>query len=246
MADRSYYRVGPAIWLEPWDDDTRYVALYLLTCNHRTTEGYFRLPLEYAIADLKWPARRFQAAFDHLVACEFIAYDADARVCLITKALEWQAPENPNQVKSAMKLVERVPPSPLLVRFVRLAQRHCERLAQALAERFPEPFSEAKGEGVAQPPSPALSRFDPPDPPMGGNGNGSGNWPTIPTGKRKREQVAFKASCSLLAARLFPGTNDESALTCVEQAIRGGARDDDAVRAHAERWFPDLRGSVAA
>lgn len=155
MSDKAYFRIGPAIWHEPWDDDTRYVAFYVLTCEHRTTEGYFRLPLEYAVADLSWPARRFRAAFDRLVGEDFLAYDEAARVCLILKALEWQAPDNPNQVKAAMKLIERVPPSPLLVRFIGLALQHCERLAQALAERFPEPFREASPEPIGDPPSPS-------------------------------------------------------------------------------------------
>lgn len=251
MAGKPYYRVGPAIWDEAWADDTRYVAFYLLTCRHRTTEGLFRLPLEYAVADLDWPADRVRAAFEQLVDCGFIAYDAAARVCLIVKALEWQAPENPNQVKAAMKLIDALPATALLDSFIRLAEQSCERLAQALAERFPERFHEATAQGSGEPPSPspAPSRpQSPPGPPEGGNGNGSGKgiddqWPSLPTG-RKREQVRFDASCSVLAARLFPDRDPAAAVHCVQQAIqRGKARDDAGILAWAERWYPDLRST---
>jgi hypothetical protein len=249
-AGKQYFRVGPAIWDEAWDDDTRYVAFYVLTCRHRTTEGLFRLPLEYAIADTGWSPERFREAFDKLLADGFIDYDSAARVCLIVKALEWQAPDNPNQVKAAMKLIEPLPATYLLVEFIRLADRYCERLAQALAERFPEPFREATTQGMGESPSPAPSPSQsPPGPPKGVNSNGSdegsNGWPEAPVGHRKRDQVRFDASCSLLAARLFPNRDPAVAVHCVQQAIQNGnARDDAAILAWAERWYPELRANA--
>lgn len=161
-----YYRVGPAIWLEPWDDDTRHVAFYVLTCEHRTTEGLFRMPIEYAIADMRWPARRFKRAFHELQRCGFIAYDQDAHVLLIEKALQWQSPENPNQVKAAIKALASLPPSPLLRRFAALAQTYSERLAVAMREEFPEVFGEPFAEGFDQ--AFAESPSPPPSPPTSG------------------------------------------------------------------------------
>lgn len=138
---RRYYRVGPAIWLEPWDDDTRYVAFYLLTCRHRNTEGLYYLPLDYGRTDLKWPAKRFRRAFGQLTTAGFVEYDEDAQVVLVIRALEWQAPANPNQVKAAVKAIRELPPTPLLNRFRTIAGTLCEPLAEALTEAFGKPVS---------------------------------------------------------------------------------------------------------
>ena len=65
---RSYWRVTPAFWgdekVAGWNDDTRLLALYLLTCEHRTLEGLFRLPKGYIMADDLW--RKFFDQMDGL------------------------------------------------------------------------------------------------------------------------------------------------------------------------------------
>lgn len=157
MAGR-YYKVGPSFWMDhAWGDDERLVALYLLTCPHRSTEGLFRMPLAYATTDLGWPVERFRKAFDQLLADGFVEYDEEASVCLIVNALKWQRPENPNQVKSAVKALEVLPRSPLQSRFVTLAQTLCPTLAQALSE------------GLGKPPAPTPPPSQPPlSPPKGG------------------------------------------------------------------------------
>ena len=46
--DFRYHKVSPRFWADEkvlrWNDDAKMLALYLLTCPHRTTEGLFRLP----------------------------------------------------------------------------------------------------------------------------------------------------------------------------------------------------------
>lgn len=140
----SYWRVSPKFWSDPkvlaWDDDTRLLALYILTCPHRTTEGLFRLPPPYVLADLGWPAERLAEPFARLLSDGFIEHDPTTHVVLIVKALEYQAPENPNQVKAAVRLLADLPPAPALTcHFRRLAERFCERLAEGLPEGFGKP-----------------------------------------------------------------------------------------------------------
>lgn len=139
MSEReTYYRIGSSIWREFTDDDQRTAAFYILTCDHRTTEGLFFLPLGYAAEDIGWTRKRvdrtFAQVFDHGLA----RYDHDARVCLIPKALEWQAPANPNQMKAAVKRLVSLPETALFPSFYGLAQRFAEPFAERLAERFPE------------------------------------------------------------------------------------------------------------
>lgn len=158
-----YYKVGPSFWLDhDWNDDERLAALYLLTCPHRTTEGLFRMPLTYAATDMGWELSRFKAAFSRLLTDGFVEYDDQASVVLIVSALKWQAPENPNQVKAALRAIDKLPETPLLSRFRTLAETLCPRLAEGLrepfaepfAEPFREPFGEPLAEGFAEPPTP--------------------------------------------------------------------------------------------
>jgi hypothetical protein len=135
-----FYRVGPSVWDEQWDDDTRLTALYLLTNGHRNTEGIFRMPLAYAYTDLGWEADRFLRAFDKLIAAGFVKYDASAHVVWIVKALAWQTPTNPNQIKGAIKALKALPKTPLIRDFGSAADRHCVPLANALREALPSAF----------------------------------------------------------------------------------------------------------
>lgn len=54
----KYNRISTKFWTDEkvlqWDNETRLLALYLLTCSHKTTEGLFRLPKQYICADLEW------------------------------------------------------------------------------------------------------------------------------------------------------------------------------------------------
>lgn len=143
MADESYHRIGSRIWHERWDDDTMLVALYLLTNEHRTSEGIYRLPLEYGATDRRWPMKRFSRAFDVLVAENFVEYDPDAQVVLIVNALKWQQPGNPNQKKGAMRKLLALPRTPLLKRFEELTLIHAPDLHQFLSKEAPQLFANA-------------------------------------------------------------------------------------------------------
>lgn len=130
----KYFRVSPKLWHESWDNDQRLLALYLLTCEHRTTEGLFRLPQAYVSADLGWSQKRLQKAWDALTKQDFIRY-MDG-VVLIVQALKYQAPGNPNQIKAALNALERVPETELDIQFGALAEGFAQGLLEALPHRF--------------------------------------------------------------------------------------------------------------
>lgn len=155
---RRYWRVSPKFWAstQGWSDDAKIVALYLLTGPHRTTEGLFRLPKAYAAADLGWSPQRLAKPFGELLSEGFIEYDDRASVCLIMKALDYQAPENPNQVTAALRKLADLPENALTSTFKGLAERYCEPLAQALPEGFGEPIGEPQA--LTQAPSLALTQ----------------------------------------------------------------------------------------
>jgi len=147
----SYYRIGPSLLRGFQVDDERIMATYLLTCEHRTTEGLFLLPLGYISADLGWSDKRTRKAFDAVVASGLVRYDYDARVCLIVKALKWQAPANPNQIKAALKKLVPLPDTDLFDGILAAANEHAEKLSEALVKAFPQRFSEPLKEPFPKP-----------------------------------------------------------------------------------------------
>lgn len=136
----NYYRVGSSLWREFRTDDTRLMAAYVLTCDHRTTEGLFHLPLGYVSADLGWKESRTRKAFSMIADQGLIRYDDDARVCLIMKALKWQAPANPNQRTAALRKLVSLPETFLFPEFYQQARLFAEQFAELLVERFPQRF----------------------------------------------------------------------------------------------------------
>lgn len=120
MDSGRYTRVKARFWASAaehgWDDDTRMLALYLLTCPHNNILGAFVLPRGYASADLGWeesPAR-LSNAWAALEADDFIRCEARTRLVVITHHLEHNPLENPNQVTAAMKQLNELPNSQLL------------------------------------------------------------------------------------------------------------------------------------
>ncbi|HVJ27453.1 MAG TPA: hypothetical protein VM493_07905 [Vicinamibacterales bacterium] len=134
MSDRLYYRVGPGIWNEPWTDDERLVAVYLLTCPHRNTEGLFKLPKPYMYADLGWDSERVDKAFDALIAMGFIEWDDRAQVVWIVAAMEWQPQFNENQAKASVKRMRELPPTRLFEAFLTVVGKHSRTLSKAFAD----------------------------------------------------------------------------------------------------------------
>ena len=165
MADDRYYRVSPKFWTRAeqkgWSDDTKLLALYLLTGPHRTTEGLYRLPRKYAQADLEWSAERFAQRLQELVEDGFCRYDDNAQVILITGAMRYQACANENMAKAAVRRLAELPETPLTSDFKQLAERFDERLA----ERLPEGFGEPQALALAPPQAPSPGE----SPPNGGH-----------------------------------------------------------------------------
>jgi hypothetical protein len=229
--DVRYYRVSPRIWsVTRWSENARLLALYLLTCPHRTVEGLFRLPKAYIQADLEWSPQRLAEPLRELSEDGFIEYDEDAQVVLILKALKYQAPANPNGVTSALRQLEEVPESPLDQRFHQMAQRYCERLAEQLPERF------------AQPPAPPPAPKTPPTPPLRDTATvepttppgGSATPKTETTASRVLDRVVGDAPPDV-HRRLKAGLNGHHH-TAVQVALFAGWQPAVLVAALSGRW----------
>ncbi len=147
-----YYRVSTRFWDDEksraWPRDVKLLALYLLTCRHRTLEGIFVLPLSYVGEDLHWNGKKLSKLIAVLTENQFLRYDPETRVMLIRNALRYQAPESANVVTGAIRRIKDLPKSPLLEEFLALAKLHCSRQG---GSEFPRKFYEELERALGQP-----------------------------------------------------------------------------------------------
>ena len=111
---RDFTKISPAVWVSERfnklpSDDARYLYMYLLTCEHQTSAGAFRLKDGYAIDDLKWDAPRFHAARLQLVEADLIHFDDAASCILITRWFKHNPPMSESHLIGIERQLERLP-----------------------------------------------------------------------------------------------------------------------------------------
>lgn len=112
---RDYGKIHTGFWASETmlglESDARLLAIYLMTSQHTTMLGAFRLPDAYACEDLGWDSERFRNGLKTLSEAGFVKYDGVAKVVWIVKFVKWNRPDNPNQQKSIIKLAQALPDS---------------------------------------------------------------------------------------------------------------------------------------
>lgn len=110
---REYGRIHCAFWtsndIQSMSEDGRWLAMYLLSSQHTTIIGAFRLPDGYVCEDLKWSSGRVAKGFAELFAKGFANRCETTKWVWIRKFLQWNPPENPNQWKAAKKIASQIP-----------------------------------------------------------------------------------------------------------------------------------------
>jgi hypothetical protein len=149
---RDYGKVYSRIWESPdfrgLSEDGRTLALYLLTCQHGTIAGAFRVPDGYACEDLQWCSERVSEGFSNLAEKGFATRCEVSKWVWIGRYLLWNPPENPNQRKSIAKVADLVPDQctwkPAFMRvcgpLMRLERAPFEAPKGDPSETLPEPF----------------------------------------------------------------------------------------------------------
>lgn len=98
--------------LRKLSSQTRLIATYLLTSEHTNIIGCFRLPLQYATADLGFSRRSVVTAIAELTSIAFLEFDPSTdyffiKEFLSNRARKWLA--NPKNFTSACKAVNEIP-----------------------------------------------------------------------------------------------------------------------------------------
>ena len=144
MNEGRYTGVKTRFWNDEkviaWDDDTKLLSLYLVSCPHSNILGCFVLPKQYICGDLNWTEERLVKPFKKLLEEGFMKYDDNCRLILIINYLKHNPIENGNQATAAIKQLEELPKSPIL--------QDLKPLLKQLGKPFLEPLIERIGNPV--------------------------------------------------------------------------------------------------
>lgn len=112
---RDYGKVHASFWTSETtrnlSPEAQLLALYLLSCQHATMAGVYRIPLAYISEDTGWVPERLRNGFATLSMAGFLEYDEKTGWVWIKSWLKWNKPDNPNQWKAVAKSVASVPDS---------------------------------------------------------------------------------------------------------------------------------------
>ncbi len=137
----KFFPVSPAIWnkrIIGLGLETVVVYCYVLTNPHRFSEGLYRLPRAYMVADLEFTLEQVGRSLRALEGEGLIAYDYEAGVILDPQALHFLPPVSQSQIEGALTKLRQVPKTPLLQELWKLAFAYNERLYTAMEKAFPE------------------------------------------------------------------------------------------------------------
>lgn len=135
-----YGRITGKFWQSArkhgWDDATTCLAAYLLTCEHHSIEGFFRLPVHYIMADLGWPSEKVLSGLKRLWAARFCFYHAESEVIFIPKALKYQTPKGDKQIHGCLRRLAVFEEHPLFPTFLRAAHLYTAQQDESFYEEL--------------------------------------------------------------------------------------------------------------
>lgn len=117
---RIFGSVHSCFWSNPdtqeLNDQSKLLAIYLLTGPHTNMLGCFRLPDGYITEDLKWSAQAVSCAFKDLDEINFLTRDHFYSWLVIHDFLKWNPIQNPKQAKGAERLFTQIPIESLVLK----------------------------------------------------------------------------------------------------------------------------------
>jgi hypothetical protein len=151
MIVERYQPILTSIWQDEkfsnFDDDTKLLWFYFLTCPQSNILGLFFLPKGYVITDLNWDLKRFAKPFGILLQEQLIEYDDDTKVIFIKNQMKHRSIENENQAKAAIKVFNELPETVLFQGFSESLKQYgkpfTKQLQERLQERLPKPVAVA-------------------------------------------------------------------------------------------------------
>jgi len=136
-----YHAVAGTFWqdrkIRTLSEDGRTLAIYLLTCPDRTSEGFYGLPRVLLLDHLGWFPDRLTEALTCLADADFAHYDDDAEVVFVTRALKYNTPRGIKSIRGGVSVLDSTHGAPdLFARFLASADRYAPEFAGAIRQRY--------------------------------------------------------------------------------------------------------------
>ena len=139
-----YIRIASKFWTDEkiieLDTESKLLYLYILTCPHSNMAGYYRLPKEYIIADLKLSPEGLHKPFTKLLQEGLIKYCEKSFVILIPNYYKYNPIQNKNQAKGAAKKTCELPRNSLVEDYEKAVNAYAASYAELLLKGLPKPF----------------------------------------------------------------------------------------------------------
>jgi len=154
MADGkpNYAQINRKVWnthrFRSLSKEARELFFYLTTCPHGNMLGIYVLRAGYALDDLQMGTDRelFFKPLRELADKHLFRYDPETEIVLDLEQIQKHPPENPNQIKAAVKIINSLPATPLFHDLKRMAQGLNKEFVKPLIEQLDERLGESETE----------------------------------------------------------------------------------------------------
>ena len=110
---RIYGAIQTRFWahedVRKLSDQSKLLAIYLLSSSHTNMLGCFRIPVGYIAEDLKWSSEQVKQGLSDLSHINFLVLDEHTDWLFIQNFLKYHPIDNPNQGKSIVNIFEETP-----------------------------------------------------------------------------------------------------------------------------------------
>lgn len=129
-----------------WNDDKfpfasdacQLVFFHMLTTPLSSPFGLYKASLEALAAEKRWTPKAYREAFEEASRIGFAKYDDRTQVVFIPNFLKYNAPNNPNVLRSWHNLFTEIPDCPLKTEFLQLLRTLCDSFGKGFQEAFEE------------------------------------------------------------------------------------------------------------
>lgn len=110
---RDFTKFSPTVWQSIdfrslSSDEARLAYIYLLTSQHQSNAGVFRLPAPYASHDLSWELEKYLKVLSEIECAGLIFVDKTTDEILITNWFSHNPPMNQSHLKGVVHTIERI------------------------------------------------------------------------------------------------------------------------------------------
>jgi hypothetical protein len=109
---RDFSKVSPKVWRSPrfrgLQVEQKLFYVYVLTCEHQSSAGCFRLPDAYAAADLGWNEQELEKARAALITAELLVHDPATEEYFVPRWFKHNPGTNPKHRSGIVRIISEL------------------------------------------------------------------------------------------------------------------------------------------